>query len=83
MSTIREEFNVHLLNAEGIRAARAVAEIFSDTLTQLEALGLTGREKALVVTGLQQAGFWAKRAIAVLPQHQAEPTGEFTGQNAR
>lgn len=81
MSVIREEFNVHLLNQDGIAAARQVAEIFSDTLTQLEALGIQARERALVVTSLQQAGFWAKRGVAMRPEFQA--SAEFTGQNAR
>lgn len=81
--SIREEFNVHILNPEGIAAARAVAEVFSEALTKLDALGLGGRERALVVTNLQQAGFWAKRGVATQPQYQAEPAGEFTGQNAR
>lgn len=81
--SIRSEFNVHLLNPEGISAARKVAEVFSTALDSLEALGLEGRERALTVTALQEAGFWAKRGVAVLPKHQAEPAGEFTGQNAR
>lgn len=83
MSDIRPEFNVHILNQAGIDAARAVAEVFSEALTKLEAQGLTGRELALVVTNLQQAGFWAKRGIAMLPCYQREDVPRFTGQNAR
>lgn len=80
---IREEFNVHILNACGILAARAVAEVFSEALDRLDALGLNGRERSLTVTHLQTAGFWAKRGIATQPHYQAEPAGDFTGQNAR
>lgn len=83
MSNIREEFNVHILNEEGIAAARAVAEIFSDALNHLEALGLDGREKALVVTNLQTAGFWAKRGVATQARYQRDADAAFTGQNAR
>ncbi len=29
-----------------------------------------GRERALVVTKLQEAAFWAKRAVAIVPTNQ-------------
>jgi len=83
MSKIREEFNVHILNDEGIAAAREVASVFTEALDKLEALGLEGREKALTVTHLQTAGFWAKRGVATLPKYQRDADATFTGQNAR
>ena len=79
MSGIRDEFQVHLLNDEGIAKARELAGKFSTLLNDLEQLAAcqpgqrdspNGREMALVRTHLQDAAFWAKRAIAVHPANQ-------------
>jgi len=81
MSTqIREEFAVHLLNDQGKDKALRIAEIFSSALNQLEEIcGKQGREMAIVRTHLQDAGFYAKRAMAIRPENQqaanADPIG--------
>lgn len=62
---MRSEFDVHLLNDVGLTRARELAEVFSDALTRIEALVPPGRERALVITKLQEACFFAKRGIAV------------------
>lgn len=67
----RQEFQVHKLNDTGIAKATQLGEAFSTCLEQIEALIPTGRERALVVTKLQEASFFAKRAIAVLPENQS------------
>lgn len=62
---IRDEFAVHLLNELGIRRARDVAKLFSVFLNNLEAVcGPVGRNMALVRTKLEEASFFAKRALA-------------------
>lgn len=66
----RPEFQVHILNDAGIAKATALGEIFSDALEQIESLIPPGRERALVVTKLQEASFFAKRGIAVVPDNQ-------------
>jgi len=69
--TIRSEFDVHMLNDDGIAKARAIAETFSAALDALEAqCGADGREMAVVRTKLQEAAFFAKRAMAVRPENQ-------------
>jgi hypothetical protein len=69
--TIREEFEVHWLNEGGKVKANNLAIIFSDCLTKLEKeCGAEGREMALVKTKLQEASFFAKRAMAVKVENQ-------------
>jgi hypothetical protein len=71
MSKIREEFAVHLLNEEGLTGARKLGEILTETLDRIEAINKQPcREMSLVKTHLQDAGFWAKRALAVNPEMQ-------------
>jgi hypothetical protein len=66
----RQEFAVHILNDIGIAKATALGKIFSDALDAIEAIVPAGRERALVVTKLQEASFFAKRGIAVDPANQ-------------
>lgn len=78
MANIRDEFAVHLLNDHGIKQAETLAEIFSYALTRAEELmpfvnseeNETRRLRAMVVTHLQEALFFAKRAIAIDPKNQ-------------
>lgn len=71
---IRDEFRVHRLNSDGMDAAEEIAFHFSGFLTEMERLcGTAGREMAIVRTKLQEANFWAKRAIAVRPELQEPP----------
>lgn len=75
---MRTEFEVHLLNEAGIEKATALGSVFSNALTEIEHLlgtagGMTpevARCRALVVTKLQEASFFAKRGIAVDPANQ-------------
>lgn len=73
-----KEFEVHLLNAEGIKKANEIALAFDALLTQLEDLcsetavrsPINGREMAIVRTDLERASFFAKKAMAILPENQ-------------
>jgi hypothetical protein len=67
---MRDEFKVHKLNVDGMEAARIIADAFSVLLTHIEQLVPAGRECAIVVTKLQEACFFAKRAIATKPENQ-------------
>jgi hypothetical protein len=69
---MKQEFQVHRLNESGLRTAEAIGEAFSTCLEQIEQLVPPGRERALVVTKLQEACFFAKRAIAVVPENQEQ-----------
>jgi hypothetical protein len=66
---MHKEFTVHMLNDEGKKNARAIAEAFDELLTKLEALCPVGRELALVRTKLEEASFFAKKAMASCPDH--------------
>ena len=57
-----QEFTVHRLNALGLSVAEEIAKIFQSALDDLDLLVPQGRERALVVTKLQEACFFAKRA---------------------
>lgn len=70
MNMVRAEFAVHMLNAGGKEKAVKLAELFSELLTSVEAIARAGRELALVKTHLQEACFFAKRAVADLKENQ-------------
>jgi len=70
----RDEFSVHRLNEEGLKQAGRLADAFSTLLDQVEA-GLPPHERALVITRLQEACFFAKRGVALNPAYQDKPNG--------
>ena len=61
---MQKEFKVHMLNEAGKAKARAIAEAFDACLTQLVGLCPPGREMALVRTKMEEACFFAKKAMA-------------------
>ena len=65
-SPIRPEFGVHLLNEEGISKAQQMALKFSELAYWLEGAGMcvSGRELSLAKTKLEEACFFAKKAMA-------------------
>lgn len=66
-------FDVHILNEAGIEKARMIQFEFEGFLEDLEKVcGAEGREMAIVRTKLQEAAFFAKRAVAMHPENQAE-----------
>ena len=67
----RNEFKVHRLNEDGMTEAQLLAEEFSTFLDGVEKIcGAGGREMAIVRTKLQEASFFAKRALAEKPEYQ-------------
>ena len=68
---IRDEFSVHMLNELGLDRAKQIAAMFSNLLDNLEDITPgNGREMAVVRTKLQEAAFFAKRAIAMQLENQ-------------
>ena len=65
-------FKVHILNNEGIASARILEKEFTEFLETLNKIcGTDGRrEMAIVKTKLQEASFFAKRAMAMKPENQ-------------
>lgn len=71
---IRSEFEVHTLNDQGMVRAGTIATAFTVLLDNLEYVcGAEGREMAIVRTKLQEAAFYAKRAMAIRPDNQESP----------
>jgi hypothetical protein len=64
-----DEFKVHLLNEAGLAKAKQLEDAFTTLLASIEQIVPVSRERSLVVTKLQEASFWAKRGIAVLPEN--------------
>ena len=71
---MRDEFKVHILNEEGIQSAEKLAERFSLFLGDVESLcgDHAPREMAIVRTKIQEASFFAKRALAMNPKNQKD-----------
>jgi hypothetical protein len=63
-------FETHLLNETGIGRAKVIGLAFQSLLTELSQYCASGRELAIVKTKLEEACFWAKRAMAVQPENQ-------------
>lgn len=62
---MRKEFQVHMLNETGKSKALAIANAFDDCLASLENLcNVQSREFSLVKTKLEEACFFAKKAMA-------------------
>jgi hypothetical protein len=75
---MRPEFASHKLNETGFAKARGVGEAFDALLDQVETASgwkdgdrsASARYVALVRTHLEQACFFAKKAVAVRPENQ-------------
>jgi len=65
-------FEVHRLNEAGMAKATAIAQCFDGLLIQLKQLCVDGREFSIVKTKLEEAAFFAKKAMAKSPENQQE-----------
>lgn len=61
---MHSQFAVHMLTEEGKTKAKEIAKAFDDCLTRLEVVCPEGRHLALVRTKLEEACFFAKKAMA-------------------
>lgn len=70
--SIRPEFQTHTLNEEGKARAQHLAEAFSSLmdLVEVQGTGGDGRALALAKTKLEEACFFAKRAMATKAANQ-------------
>lgn len=67
---MNKEFEVHKLNVLGLGRASAIAEIFDATLIAIKLLCPAGRELSIVATKLEEACFFAKKAMACETSNQ-------------
>ena len=68
---MNKEFQVHRLNEAGMKSAQDIAQAFDECLEKLLVLCPDGRALAIVRTKLEEAAFFAKKAMASLPGNQA------------
>lgn len=61
---MHKEFQVHILNEKGILHAKDISLAFDNLLKNLEACCDEGRTLAIVKTKLEEACFFAKKAMA-------------------
>jgi hypothetical protein len=66
---MNREFQVHMLNDVGKGHARTIAEGFDTLLEGLTQICPPGREFALAKTKLEEACFFAKKAMAMDPDN--------------
>jgi hypothetical protein len=72
MQYMNKEFTFHLLNDAGKEKAMKIAEVFDSLLDQLNELCPQGREFAIAKTKLEEACFFAKKAMASYPANHSE-----------
>lgn len=69
---MHKEFAVHRLSERGLGYADEIARAFDNLLTRLdEVVGNGGREMAIARTKLEEACFFAKKALAVQHENHA------------
>ena len=73
---MHSEFEVHILNQSGIAKAKEIASTFDALLTVLDALCPSCREYSIVKTKLEEASFYAKKAMAKQSENQFLPVVE-------
>lgn len=61
----KPEFAMQATTPESAASCEQVAQMFSDLLDRLDAVLPAGRERALVVTKLQEAAHWAHAALTL------------------
>lgn len=66
---MNKEFTVHMLNDAGKAKAKDIAEAFDACLEKLVAICPAGRELAITRTKLEEAAFFAKKAMASAPEN--------------
>ncbi len=71
MPPVDSLFEVHRLNDDGMKCAEEIAAAFNDCLSRLRGLCAEGREFSLVKTKLEEAAFFAKKAMSTQPRYQA------------
>lgn len=72
---IRDEFQTHKLNSAGFDKAIAISHNFNELVEKLEIVCPANREFAIARTKLEEACFFAKKAMARLAENQQPKEG--------
>lgn len=72
------EFEVYKLNGVGMKKARQIADAFSALLHHLGKVCTDGREFSICKTKLEEACFFAKKAMAINMENQVVGEGGNT-----
>ena len=64
---MNKEFQVHMLTEDGKAKAVQIAQAFDECLERITVLCAPGREMSIVRTKLEEACFFAKKAMACAP----------------
>lgn len=67
---VRKEFQVHMLNDQGKELATTLAYKFSVLLNYIQEIGEPGPELTIVARKLEEASFYAKKAMASKADNQ-------------
>lgn len=67
---VDSRFSVARLNAEGRAAAQELETRFKDLLQWVATVGVESRALSMAATHLEEASFWAKKAIATNLKNQ-------------
>lgn len=65
-------FQFHKLNEQGQLKAKAIQGVFEEALFKLDNIVTYSREYAICRTKLEEACFYAKKAMAIQPENQDE-----------
>lgn len=79
---MNQEFQVHILAENGIDKAKEIAAIFDTALNDLKEVCPEGRSFSIVKTKLEEACFFAKKAMASDPVNQKVEPAEDAGNEA-
>jgi hypothetical protein len=63
-------FKSHQVNGEGLEKLHEISNVFSDLLVALTAICPEGRELSVTKTKLEEACFFAKKAVSTQKQNQ-------------
>jgi len=70
---MNKEFTFYLLNDEGLKKSRLIAQAFDELLTGLKGIIPESREFSICKTKLEESCFFAKKAMAEDPvNHSAK-----------
>jgi hypothetical protein len=71
---MNKEFESYALNPDGMHYAARISISFDKLLTELKIFCPPGRELSIAATKLEEACFFAKKAMSTNPDHQEVPT---------